>query len=518
MNRLIRHLIGQFFSSRSRHFLVLLQNNNELRSAGGYITSVFDVELGKWQAKKMSLDVGTELFNHEKVEAPKPIVEMLFDSHLDTWTFRDSNYDPDFNESAKKAIEFYHMVYHHQPVSGLLMANYGFVEELLRLLGPIRIGEDKLTHLNLFEYLSARSSDIDRKNRDANDARKNALSTLANKIILKSILRPWKWFSLWRLVNRSFDQRELQFFDPQHPQNSEFRAKKHQDFFSVIENNYLGLKSNRYIERDITHDTEVFSDGGLKNTVRIRWRHLGIYNYPLSGEYRGHVRFYIPIDAKVKEEAHFELSEDHGFKVVSFKFKLIPKESLEIKLVYELPESYCDKKYQFKFFRQSGVQNEDLQKTFALPVSMSFADDMDCHKGQLMIRSYPQIEKDQLFETHFGKSRSHPRIYAHDIVSRNQILIKFNEQIHLNDVEIKVQEKGRPENIIIVKSAKPIMHGKWLLVELEDFPEKEEVFYSVQLKDIKNRNGISITPNPRTITVVYRPKYFAYWKRELKML
>ena len=103
--------IKNFFGFKKRHFLVLLQNNNELRSTGGYITSVFDITLGKFGAKKKSLNVNTDLYDHKKVDAPTPIQKMLYDSHLNTWTFRDANYYPDFKKSGEKLVEFYNLVY-----------------------------------------------------------------------------------------------------------------------------------------------------------------------------------------------------------------------------------------------------------------------------------------------------------------------------------------------------------------------------------------------------------------------
>ena len=520
MIRLIGFLLRHFFSSKRQHFLILLQNNNELRSTGGYITSVFEVELGKWKARKKSLDVATYLTKHAPVPAPKVIEEMLFDSHLKTWTFRDSNYDPDFNKSAKKAIDFYHMVYPKKPVCGLLMVNFGFTEGLLKIMGPVRIGQDKINQQNLFLYLTTRSSDIDRHDLAHNSTRKNILGILAKKLVLRAILRPWKWFALWSAVNQSFKDKSLQFYDPKRPQKTGFAISQNEDFLAIIENNYLGLKSNRYIKRDIQHDSELQEDGKLKNTLNVSWRHLGVYDYPLSGHYKGHIRFYLPREADVQPEKLFEIHEEGDFKILSFKLNLPPREIFSVRLTYELPINFAKSHYRFHFFKQPGVVNEDLEKTFSLPLTLSYSEPTEARE-QVLIDRLSDLSTDVFFEARFTKSKNHPRIYAHHIVGPKQILLKFNEAIVSDPNQegaIVVHEKGKPKKKLKLDSAKLLRGNRWLLITLNNLPDEREVFYSVILNNFHNQNGIQLKPNPRIVTVVYRPEHFGYWKRELPEL
>jgi hypothetical protein len=246
MIEILKIFVRNFLSSRKKHFLILLQNNNELRSTGGYITSVLDIEIGRLNAKKRTLNVNTDLYCHKKVDAPKPIKEMLYDCKLDTWTFRDANYYPDFGKSAKKIIEFYNLTYPQNTVCGLMAVNYSFAESLVEAIGKIKMGDRIIDRYSLFDFLSSEVSDIDRHDIDALNKRKNALNVLARKIMLKTLFTPWKWYKTFRIISQAFKEKDLQLYDT-NKNISDFIPKSDEDFLAVIENNYLGLKSNRYM-------------------------------------------------------------------------------------------------------------------------------------------------------------------------------------------------------------------------------------------------------------------------------
>jgi len=518
MKKLIWFVIRHFLSFKKEYCLIILQNNNELRSTGGFITSVFEVEIGRWQVKKKMLRVETDLCKHEKIKAPKAIQEMLFDSQLKTWTFRDGNYSPDFGKTAIKLIEFYHLVYPENSVAGLLAINFSFIEGWLKILGPLSLGDEVVDYKRLFIFLSATTSDIDRHDLDALNERKMVLNSLAKKMILKSLIKPWLWLKLIIFLKRSFLEKELQLYETNTASSFGFNAKNNEDFFAVIENNYLGLKSNRYITRTIHHDSRITPEGNLINMVRVRWEHFGLSNYPLSGKYTAHVRFYISKEASLEAGEGYEIYEESELKVLSIKVLLKPKEVVEKRFKYSLPKSFIEKKYKFRFFKQSGVKNELLRKSFSLPLFLSFKKEGNLSFTEgFAFKSYENISKDALFEAKIEKSKDHPRVYSHAIVSPNQVLVKFNEAIYFKEEEkfISMREKTDPDKLIKVEDFLLLNEGKWLLINLKDLPNKEEAFYCLTLNNILNANGISIKPNPKKLTVVYRSRHFHYWQKQL---
>lgn len=516
MNRILKLILKAFLSSEKTHFLIVLQNNNELRSTGGYITAVLDVKLGRGRLKKKFLNVNTDLYKHEKTEAPKIIQQMLFDSYLNTWTFRDANYDPDFEKSAEKMTEFYNKVYPYQKVNGLLAVNFSFVEDFLDLIGKIKVRDEWIDSKNLFEYLTVTVSDIDRHDLKALENRKSILRTLAKKLVLELAKKPWKWVAFMELARKGFLNKDLQLYDPK-KEISNFKAEKGQDFFALIENNYLGLKSNRYTHRSIQHDSFIGKEGQVKNQVAIRWHHFGGDNYPLSGKYRSHMRIYLNKESVIPNSEGYDVQKEGDFKIMSFKMELEPREAKEIYFEYELPGHFCQNEYQFSFFKQPGVKNESLKKTICLDKGLDFADAglLDCNE-EISHKEWPSVKTDICLQTSFKKSQKHPRIHMHEIISEDFILLKFNEPVQVDQAEIEVYEKASPQEKLEIDSVRLLKKNQYLLIKVKDLPRVEEGFYVLRIKNVFNLNNRCIQPNPRNLTVVYRSRNFGYWKRIFK--
>lgn len=518
MKHLVWFLFQHFFSLKKRHFLIILQNNNELRSTGGYITHVLDLILGRCQIKKKFLNVNTDLYQHKKVEAPKIIQDMLFDGHLNTWTFRDANYDPDFQKSAQKMIEFYNLIYSDKKVFGLLTINYSFIENWLKVIGTVSLKNRKIDYQNLFTFVSSQTSDIDRHDLNALSQRKAVLSLLAKKIILKTLLKPWLWIRLVRKGSEGFKSKALQLYDPKN-HSSNFIRKPNQDFFSLIENNYLGLKSNRYLFRTIHHDSFVTKKGDLVNIARARWEHFGISDYPLSGNYRAHVRFYLPKEAILETMEGYEIDTEGDFLVVSSKILIKPKGVLEKMLKYHLPKHFFEERYDFRFLKQSGVQNELLRKTFQLTHSLSFKETSSIPFAEgVAFKSFENIKSDISLQLEIKKNTAHPRVYSHAITGPQEIVIRFNEAIEFNksSIPISIYRKNQTNQQIEVEKVTLLNENQWLLIKTKNLPNIEEAFYHIELKNITNTNGIKIQPHPRTLTVVYRSRHFKKWQNQLK--
>ena len=90
----------------AKTYLVLLQNSNELRPTGGFIGSVGVIKFEDGILSDFRIDdvytLDGQLKGH--VDPPLPIRDLLGQEH---WYLRDSNWSPDFKESAIRAAWFY---------------------------------------------------------------------------------------------------------------------------------------------------------------------------------------------------------------------------------------------------------------------------------------------------------------------------------------------------------------------------------------------------------------------------
>jgi hypothetical protein len=119
-------------------FLILFQNNLELRPGGGFIGSFGILKVRDGNITHFAVhDTGN--FDGripDTIAPPYPMKETL---NIPSWKFRDSNYSPDFSENAKWAEDFYHMGQGQEQFDGVVGVTANVLTSFLRITGPIEI-------------------------------------------------------------------------------------------------------------------------------------------------------------------------------------------------------------------------------------------------------------------------------------------------------------------------------------------------------------------------------------------
>jgi len=510
MFKLIALFTGLFLKTKKQNFLILLQNNNELRATGGYISRLLDISIGKFSAKFNFRDVNADLDKHEYVEPPKPMKEMLNDNFYNGWSFRDANYNPDFTKSAEKLTEFYNLVYPKNKVAGILAVNFSFIENLLGIIGEININNQKVNKDNLFVYLSTHTSDIDRHDIKSIKERKTVINHLYKKIVKKCIFLIHKWHAISKLTNKSFENKDLQIWNSNRENKLEFEYPENSDCLAIIESNFLGGKSNRYIRRSIFREIQFEKDKAIIKT-RILWEHYGKMNYPLSTRYRAYVRFYIPIKACNISEKNIHIK--NKFKILDRKLFINPGEKTITEFEYTLKGDWLNNnEYKFKYIKQSGVYDEIMLETYNIPIqykfnNMSFKNAL-IHENACSLNYNP--EKNIEYSFKINKNSFGPRVLLHDFIGPQRVAVKFSEPVRFSN------HKGLENLNCYHKDSNNkfnISHHEWengniLYLTLENIPQKEEEFYVIELSNIENEVGIKMKESPRKMTVVYRSQYF----------
>jgi len=129
---------------RDGNYLILFQNNNELRSSGGFIGSFAEVEVKG--GRPGSIDFGTNIYKLDEpfaaqvvVPPPAPLLRITGGR----WTLRDSNWAADFPQAAEQILWFYErewgMAGKETRLDGVIALTTTVIEELLRLTDPIEM-------------------------------------------------------------------------------------------------------------------------------------------------------------------------------------------------------------------------------------------------------------------------------------------------------------------------------------------------------------------------------------------
>jgi hypothetical protein len=294
-------LLRIFGSQTKRRYLLVFQNNTELRPTGGFIGSyaLIDVLKGSIVSTEIpgggSYDLKGSL--SQRVQSPMPL--RLVNP---AWQFQDSNWFPDFPTSAKKMIWFYEKS-GGPTVDGVIAVNASFFPRLLTIMGTIDMPAygKRLTAENfMLETQKAVELEYDKtQNRP-----KAFIGDLFPMTIEKmSTLSPTQKTSLFQEILASFSSRDIQAYmrDALEQEgvrrlgiSGEMRGAP-LDYFSVVQANVGGGKGEGVIDEDIMRETIFRPDGTVETRVRIHRAHKGIPGDPFGGVRNvSYIRLYFP--------------------------------------------------------------------------------------------------------------------------------------------------------------------------------------------------------------------------------
>ncbi len=366
-----------------KHYLVLFQNDNELRATGGFLTAyaLIYVENGK-----VTPDKSDDIYEVDKrLRNKKPIPEAL-GRYLTTekqWNLRDMNISPDFKTSMDTFFANYSTIQGEpSDIDGIIAIDTEFVTHLLQVLGPVEVPGygtfsaeiDKRCDCPQIIYVL--SEIITRPTPYLREDRKGILGPLMRATLTKAYSAPrQQWPPLFEGFFQDMAARHLQFYfvKPEAQQAMEMlgaagrmTAPENTDFLAVINSNLGGAKSNLFVTSEISQTVTPPENGMITKTLELVYKNprpadncnLEAGKLCLNSTLRDWTRVYLPQGTRLVEANGFttepKLYDENGFSVVDGFFVLEPKGVAKIRLTLEVP--YTDSaKYRYAFWKQGGV-------------------------------------------------------------------------------------------------------------------------------------------------------------------
>lgn len=514
-------LAGGPFSEKN--YLVLFQNDNELRPTGGFISAygIARFKNGFFNGIEIN-DVFGDIADHEYIDPPYPQKELLDGQFYQGYTFRDANWYPDFPQSVSELMRLYRLTDSKANFDGVIAVNLKNLEDLLEILGKVEVWNLEFTSGNVFELLEYSLHNIDYHNVEQVAERKNILGPLAKELIKKSMFSPLKWRQISDMVVRNLNEKQIQL----HFFNTSLQNAIHEkgwsgtwpkptgDFLAVVEANLAGMKSDRYINRDVDYRLEIFENSRDNYTLTakttVTMEHFGDYNVPISGAYSGYLRVYAPKGAILKSSNNNAKTENlSDFAVFGAIVKLNPGERKIFEYTYELPQSiFKNGRYHIDIPKQAGTGSDNYSVIIEGPQGMIiYSDDFESRENFGVWES--GLVRDVSLDLRALPDRIGPRIAYSEITELNKIMVVFNERIDpkiaegLNLVIEDMDEKNSENHDnIVIKSAK--VDFRDLVIETEGMTEQFEEFYKLTIKTGFDLYGNSIEPSPKEITLVQR--------------
>ena len=140
-------------ADRPKTYLILLQNEDELRPTGGFITAVGTITLDGGQVTHLRIETSllVDDFSKPYPTPPEPLFQYL---NARLWLLRDSNWSPDFPTSAARAETLYNLARPEQPLDGVVALDQAAVRTLMRVIGPVTLADGETVDAgNVIDYM-----------------------------------------------------------------------------------------------------------------------------------------------------------------------------------------------------------------------------------------------------------------------------------------------------------------------------------------------------------------------------
>ncbi len=124
-------------ADRPRVYLLVAQNDDELRATGGFITGValLKIDQGQIAVGDFKDSYSVDNLDQPHPAAPAPLQQYMYAYY---WTFRDGNWSPDFPTAAKQ-LETLYQIDRGIAADGVIAVNQKLLPRLLDALGPVTL-------------------------------------------------------------------------------------------------------------------------------------------------------------------------------------------------------------------------------------------------------------------------------------------------------------------------------------------------------------------------------------------
>lgn len=118
-----------------QRYLLLAQNEDELRATGGFISAVGTVTVQSGEILELEMQ---DSYDVDDLTQPYPTPPMPLQRYMlaEIWLVRDANWSADFPTAAQTVEELYHF-YDSAPVDGVIAFDQTAVERILSATGPV---------------------------------------------------------------------------------------------------------------------------------------------------------------------------------------------------------------------------------------------------------------------------------------------------------------------------------------------------------------------------------------------
>ena len=364
---LVKALPSLLGESEEKKYLILFQNDKELRPTGGFITAyaVFRVDKGV-----IHIDRSDDIYKLDDSISGKPAAPAALRQYLkvSTLNLRDTNLSPDFITSMEEFNKLYNRASQKVDVDGIIALDTDVLVKTIKILddevqaGGMTFTTKEDARCDCPEVIYELENNISRPVNYIKTDRKSVIGDLLNAILVKALSSSPKiyWGPLFQTLISETDQKHILFYlyDEEaqkgiYALNAAGRIQNPDgDYLHINESNFSGAKVNIFLQQAVENSYDIARDGTITKTVTINYKNP----YPasdcslergglcLNAPYKGWVRIYVPkgselVDSKgstVKVTSYDELDKTVFEGLASVRTQGVGSFSVTYKLPFKM--------------------------------------------------------------------------------------------------------------------------------------------------------------------------------------
>lgn len=347
-----------------KKYLVLFQNDKELRPTGGFITaySVFRLNSGI-----IHVDTSADIYSLDdtvpnKPKAPRPI--LLYLPKVPLLNLRDNNISPDFKVSMDSFYSMYKTAGGSTKIDGIIAVDTQALVAAMNILGDISVDGTTFTTKNeprcdCPQVIYQLEVYADQPGQSIRADRKGIIGNLMYAIMNKAFSSSPKkyWGPLFQTMLTQMSEKHVLFYmnNAQAQQGFEgFNAAGRilpytGDYFNLNQANFGGAKSNLFVTESLIQDYSIQSDGSIVKTVTIDYKNpfapsdcnLERGNLCLNAILNDWFRIYVPKGSQLVSSQGSEVKmssyEELGKTVFEGFLEVRPQGATKLTVSYKLP-------------------------------------------------------------------------------------------------------------------------------------------------------------------------------------
>ncbi|NOZ05464.1 MAG: DUF4012 domain-containing protein [Chloroflexi bacterium] len=387
-----------------RHYLILAQNNDELRATGGFIAGVglATLDSGKITSLEFHDSYAVDDFSKPQLLSPPSMKQTM---GIELWVVRDANWFPDFPSAARTAAQIYETD-QEVHLDGVVSVDMIALQSFVGAVGPLHLKgySEEITGDNLIDLMRYYWGPLsmgftldqwekmpwEEKARLWFPHRKDFVNKVTKNLLkgLTTSVSNGKLLKITRSVLRTLNDRHLLVYLFDEQAQHVFTNQKWDgavlpftgDYLQIVDTNVGYNKANGRIAETIEYRVRMNSDKDIRATLNLHYRHQAppseqkctqkprydpTYEQMMGRCYWDFVRVYVPDGSKLLSMKGLQVdgittTVESGKTVFAGTFVLRPGQEQTVEIQYALPPDILQKEsrdtlYRLLWQKQSGT-------------------------------------------------------------------------------------------------------------------------------------------------------------------